>query len=284
MISFKKLFAIICLTFLLFFISLKNHAQIIDLNNSQKELISNIQNNKNIELKITLTTGDRVLMRESIAVLVRVENLSSKNTLTLQSIDVDALPPLKKAYPSKCLKENFETISILPGDSRSISCELKPNIEARNIFLINRQNEFHLLVTSKLASKSDSNQFLHPIKIYKPETDVIFGSIIGVILLSVFLAIHGIRTDSNLQIAGFKIESNRFFIFIKYLLLDTISGAITAIFLLALTHSSKSSAAPINISVEDFWGGLVIGIFSIPLSKWIVQKVQTFEPVNEKIG
>lgn len=41
-----------------------------------------------------------------------------------------------------------------------------------------------------------------------------------------------------------------------------------------------SRSTPIALEINDLWGGLLVGIFSAPLSKWIRTKVEAAMPVR----
>lgn len=53
----------------------------------------------------------------------------------------------------------------------------------------------------------------------------------------------------------------------------TMLGGICALILILLVQTTEGSAPPISIRVQDFWGGVVIGLFSLPLSRWLAEQL-----------
>jgi hypothetical protein len=62
------------------------------------------------------------------------------------------------------------------------------------------------------------------------------------------------------------------------MLLQTVMGGICAVILILLAQSTEGLSPPISIKIQDFWGGVVVGLFSIPLSRWIWTQVQPAQP------
>jgi len=62
-----------------------------------------------------------------------------------------------------------------------------------------------------------------------------------------------------------------------FLLLDAarsgLLGGLCAIILILVAGISEGGQPPIAISIEDFWGGVIVGLFSLPIATWIVDKV-----------
>ena len=66
------------------------------------------------------------------------------------------------------------------------------------------------------------------------------------------------------------------------LILQTVMGGICAIILILLAQSTEGLNPPISIKIQDFWGGIVVGLFSIPMSRWIWTQVQPAQPTQPR--
>lgn len=55
---------------------------------------------------------------------------------------------------------------------------------------------------------------------------------------------------------------------VKYIF-DAMKGAVSACVILLLMVRIKDLALPINISINDFFGGVVLGLLSYKLSDWL---------------
>lgn len=55
---------------------------------------------------------------------------------------------------------------------------------------------------------------------------------------------------------------------------STLLGGATALVLIVLAKTTEGLDTPIALQVQDLWGGLLVGIFSAPMSKWIRKKVE----------
>jgi hypothetical protein len=63
----------------------------------------------------------------------------------------------------------------------------------------------------------------------------------------------------------------------RRVLILTLLGGICALVLILLVQATEGTAPPISIKVQDFWGGVVIGLFSLPLSRWLAEQLSKFK-------
>ncbi|SFN31198.1 hypothetical protein SAMN05216289_11369 [Dokdonella immobilis] len=59
---------------------------------------------------------------------------------------------------------------------------------------------------------------------------------------------------------------------------SSLVGGSLALVLIVLANSTQGFDPPISLRIQDFWGGMLIGILSTPLSRWVRQKVTTLVP------
>lgn len=236
------------------------------------------------ELHVTLSSAGRSVMYEPLSLLVKLEN-RSRSTVTVQWVQVNALAQLRRVYSTACAQQSnhSEGFSVLQGESVTLSCELAPAAGRFLEFLLNRDTEFTVQASVKFASRATAINQIVGLRIGRPEYHVILGAAVGVVILSLFLALHADlaapKSALQLQLAWRSSRSPlRSFLWalwstVRRFLVGILGGAVTAILILVLTHATKGLSVPVVIVAEDFWGGLALGIFSIPLSKWLAKRI-----------
>ncbi len=50
-------------------------------------------------------------------------------------------------------------------------------------------------------------------------------------------------------------------------------GGVTAMVLIILAKSSEGFEAPLSLHIQDFWGGLLVGLVSVHLANWVLNKI-----------
>ncbi len=103
--------------------------------------------------------------------------------------------------------------------------------------------------------------FLKPISVKSPEWAIFVGGIVGALLLAFFVAAERIlKNPADREKWG------------QTMWVTTVMGlrgGLMAIFALLLGSTTQSGGSPVSLSVEDFTGGVLIGLFSYPLASWI---------------
>ncbi len=129
-----------------------------------------------------------------------------------------------------------------------------------------------------------------PITFRSPLGAIFLGGLTGALLLALFTAVRAgigkpyLRVEVK-ETSELKEIARKFGIWILNLfpqtwkmLLETVMGGICAIILILLAQGTEGLNPPISIKIQDFWGGVVTGLFSIPLSQWIWAQVHTEPP------
>jgi len=110
------------------------------------------------------------------------------------------------------------------------------------------------------------------VKLEPPLSSIIWGGILGSVLLALFLTSFD------------KFRERQKVKFISRFLVISFSGAISAIIFLILMFRLKDVQLPIIITVVDFYGGVVVGLFTYKIGDWLHTKLadETNDvPVNE---
>jgi hypothetical protein len=125
------------------------------------------------------------------------------------------------------------------------------------------------------------------ISFVSPKTHVIAGGLFGAILWAIFLTltaqpvalerktVTGWRSLRNLAFSKLPDRFAALGIGSARIAQRAIIGGITALVLIVLAKSTEGFEPPISIRIQDFWGGMMIGILSTPLAKWLREKLST---------
>jgi len=146
----------------------------------------------------------------------------------------------------------------------------------------------HILVKISVVEKAKPIPYYEevPIVFRAPLPAIFMGGLAGALLLAIFTAVK-VHVTTPLDVVVIKdwptflnaarLLGNWLLNLVPRiwkLLMQTIMGGICAIILILLAQSTEGLSPPIAIKIQDFWGGVVIGLFSIPLSRWIWAKVR----------
>lgn len=122
---------------------------------------------------------------------------------------------------------------------------------------------------------------------FKAPLDAIFiGGLAGAFLLAIFFAVEErVQTPiTQVVVKDWQGLKNLLLGFLGWMLvlpariwkvaLQTIMGGICALILILIAQGTEGASPPIAIKIQDFWGGVVVGLLSIPVSQWILDRVR----------
>lgn len=96
---------------------------------------------------------------------------------------------------------------------------------------------------------------------------VITGAIVGALLLALFAATSA-RVRVSIGLTGGSIGQRA-----GQLVLLWLGASVSAAMFILLTFRLKDAGAPITLTVNDFYGGIVIGVLGYFLTDWLANKV-----------
>jgi hypothetical protein len=98
------------------------------------------------------------------------------------------------------------------------------------------------------------------IHIDPPLSSLIWGGVCGSLLLALFLMTYRLlRRTTSKNLRQIAVET----------LILILAGTVCAIIAIILLYRFKELPLPINIAVNDFYGGIVIGLFTYKLGDWL---------------
>jgi hypothetical protein len=116
-------------------------------------------------------------------------------------------------------------------------------------------------VTVKVAEVGEATFFTKPVSIKSPEWTIFVGGVIGAMMLAIFVAAERILKNPD--------EREQWPQTLWVTTVMGLRGGLMAVVALLLGKTTQGAGSPISLSVEDFAGGVLIGLFSYPLASWI---------------
>ena len=93
-----------------------------------------------------------------------------------------------------------------------------------------------------------------------PLSSLIWGGVLGAVLLALFMGVYDYsRPDSPRKVWDT----------LKKAVTISVAGAVSASIALLLLQRLKGVELPINLTITDFYGGVVIGLFSYKIGDWL---------------
>lgn len=236
-----------------------------------------------------LAYGDRIVM--AIRITPKAEMSA------IGQVDLRPLGNLEAIYPAG------PHVCTLSGTSKAtqnvpfiLSCSLSAgrtfsgDMLSRNAFdllsdwLLTPGTQKVLLTISANKTQQDLDiEYLEEIPIaFNAPLGVIFtGGLAGAMLLALFSAV---KDGAEADVPRRNIDGSAVLVGVakslagwvvnlvprvRKAILQTIMGGICAVILILLARGTEGLSPPVSIKIQDFWGGVLIGLFSIPLSQWI---------------
>jgi hypothetical protein len=232
-------------------------------------------------LELGATFEGRAVLGEPIFVLLSVRNVGEK-PITLQNLTIEAMGLLSRVYNKSC-NVSFSEQTIQPQKGINRTCSLSAARVPAEIFLY-RQDRFRILASVKIASYQDPLPMALNLQLAMPEFSVVYGALVGTLLLVMFSTsfsylqtfprapkdLSTLKSQAATYLARLPI---RLLLSTAEMVLRAIQGGVVAIILIVLSRTTTEIGAPIAVRVDDFWGGLLVGIFSVPLASWLATKL-----------
>ena len=106
-----------------------------------------------------------------------------------------------------------------------------------------------------------SVQYFPVLVVRAPELSVFIGGIVGALILAVFVVIERLLKNPGAR--------EKWVATLVVTLTMGLRGGLMAVIALLLSKTTQGAGSPITLTVTDFGGGILIGLFSYPLASWI---------------
>jgi len=207
----------------------------------------------------------------------------SKKPIVITVLSLTPLGPLGKIYENDCPILIDNSIEVSPGGSSTFSCVLKPKDYVgifEKAFATVETNQVSIAET-RIGSTTQRSTVVD-LKVGAANYIVALGGVVGALLLSCFASIQGYLSAAEQATVPPPSRSqfltrfwNRAYASTRALLiilLRALNGGLIAIILIYIT-SGTSETLPIAIRVTDFSGGILVGLFSYSLGRWLHEKL-----------
>lgn len=155
-----------------------------------------------------------------------------------------------------------------------------------NIFMSPGRQKIDIEIAISEGAQETSTYFeAVEIEFISAKPTIILGGFFGAFLLSIFMALSTpIPPDQISPVGGWRElwiratgplphnimawarESWR-------VLRHSLLGGACALVLIVTAQSTEGFSPPISVRIQDFWGGVVVGLLSVPLAKWLRDKL-----------
>lgn len=193
-----------------------------------------------------------------------------------------------KTEPSPGIECPVGTKNRIGGRSFIVTCRLSGNDKWFDWNAMLEAKQFQIEIEIALQEQGDLSAAYYEnitAEFVSPKAHVILGGFFGAVLWALFLRlstepaqvvsgpvqgwrdIWG-RAQVNLPNWVAKFGSGT-----SEVLRRALVGGFTALVLIVVAKGTEGFEPPISIRIQDFWGGMMIGIVSTPLAKWLRDKL-----------
>lgn len=219
---------------------------------------------------------DSLSVDAALDVHVRVTNLTD-NTLNVTKIEV-VMPGvvLSARGDDQATRQSFtkdEETQLDPGNEKLVTFAvpshdvsvLSPLRNRALLTFMPKEYEIRVVVSYKiLPGHKTAVEETVKIRFEPPLFSLIWGGIFGSMLLAAFLATYRALRGTEIR------RAKQVYLELALLI---IGGAVTAVIVMILLFRFKDVSLPLAVTVNDCFGGIVIGLFTYKLGDWLFQQI-----------
>jgi hypothetical protein len=251
-------------------LSLVIHAQSTAANAAQSEALKYLSVQP--EVKVFVHQTDNYIT-SPMSISIKISNLTDSN-MSISKVETDFpemllgrvfANPIEVRLPNnKDLDSGnaiIATYSFKPGVSRWYF----PFLNLGMLFFKPGEYEARVTVTYKLFDRNDTMiEEKVAIKLEPPFSSIIWGSVLGSFLLALFITLYKRKQDSS----NFPLKEA-----LSQIFWISSTGIVSGIIIIFLLVRFKDLDLPMTVTVNDFFGGMVIGLFTYKLGAWLYTKL-----------
>lgn len=237
---------------------------------------------------VTIDVDKSAVFGQPLQVIVKVQNESTNGTaIALARISIEPIGRLANYYKTYESREDpkldQEGLTVSSGETKPFRMILTPTDDALWQSYVHTTQDYEILVVLRWTNNTIET-IRYPVHMSSSPMAVVVGGIVGALLLAMFTHIYEFVNRPRIFAAD---SSNpwraardrivptlfRFWKALTGTVASTLMGGILAILIIALTRATSSVALPIAIKVDDFLGGLLVGMFSHILAPWLAERL-----------
>ena len=214
-----------------------------------------------------------------VFVTIDIKNVSPRPVVVENlTIEVDALASSRFESSSPCVLDRIGEIRLGIGESYRQACRFpiseggqRSNAASDRQSLStgwNAQKWYQYLLAADLrlaveigVMSSGTQRAFPTVQIKAAEYSVFVGGVFGAMLLALFVLVERLLKQPDVRE---KWGRN-----LLLTILLGLRGGVMATIALLLGQTTQGGSAPVSLTVVDFSGGILIGLFSYPLASWI---------------
>ncbi|MEO8020423.1 hypothetical protein [Polaromonas sp.] len=199
--------------------------------------------------------------------VIRNNAATGGSAITPLSIQVIPIGRLASAYDVLNISDDVAGLrAIPPGHTLQLRKQLKPTESELWQRYFHTTQAYDVMVDATWADNSQAAT-RQPVTMLSSPAAVICGGILGALLLTLFTRLYPLLRSQPKNIE----ETTAALIWSMFA--SSLMGAILAMLIIAITRATSSITLPVAIKVEDFVGGLMVGMFSHVLAPWLAEKL-----------
>lgn len=203
---------------------------------------------------------------ETAYFVVAIRNTTAA-AIKIKSVEIAIDGPARDRFlePDACKLQQMGEPQLAPGAAIEQSCNLA--MKPARVLSLGAGHQSSLLAANVRVSITTSIdrygivQVFPSFTIKAPEFSIFIGGWVGALMLALFVWVERILKSPNAR----QEWGNSLFVTI----LLGARGGVMAVIALMLSKTTESSGSPVSLTVADFTGGVLVGLFSYPLATWI---------------
>lgn len=202
-----------------------------------------------------------------LILVIRNNAARDGSAITPQSIEISPIGRLASAYGTLIISGSGAGLgTIQPGQTLQLRQQLQPTESQRWQRYFHTTQAYEVMVNATWADNSQAAT-RQPVAMLTSPAAVICGGILGALLLTLFTRLYPLLRAQPKDIE----ETTKDLVWSMFA--SCLMGAILAMLIIAITRATSSITLPVAIKVEDFVGGLMVGMFSHVLAPWLAEKL-----------
>lgn len=216
-------------------------------------------------LTVTVSGDPWNRVGQPMFITIQVKNVSAGTVLIKNlNISIDHVSADRFAE-TKCEWQQHGELTLAPGLSFEQSCRFEMNpldlwASFRSLREALWSAEIRFDVKANI-NRVGERHFYPSLIVKAQEFSIFIGGMVGALLLAIFVWIERVLTNPAVREAWLRS--------LGFTALMGIRGGIMAIIALLLGKTTQGGGSPISLTVSDFTGGLMVGLFSYPFASWI---------------
>lgn len=225
-----------------------------------------VSNNQSNPLEITIAGEPNNRVGDAAYVVISLRNISGAQ-LQLKNMTVSIDGPAKERFvaPLECPLQRDGEVELASGAVFEQTCrfEMKParvwpGGSGLQSSLLSA--DIRLQVIAELT-KLGNFQYFPTFMMKAPEISIFIGGFFGALMLALFVLVERILRNPEARQAWVRTA--------LVTLVMGLRGGLMAIIALLISKTTQSVGSPVSLTVADFSGGILVGLFSYPLATWI---------------